>query len=53
MAEIARCAGTQLDPGVVAMFETVCRAEPGWIAEFRIARDPVPAAAPVQVAVTA
>jgi hypothetical protein len=53
MAEIARCAGTQLDPGVVAMFETVCRAEPGWIAEFRIARDPAPTPAPVQAAVTA
>ena len=46
MAEIARCAGTQLDPGVVATFETVCRAEPGWIADFRIARDPAPDASP-------
>jgi len=57
LAEIARCAGTQLDPGVVAVFETVCRAEPGWIAEFRIARDivaPVAPAVPVpQAAVTA
>jgi hypothetical protein len=41
MAEIVRCAGTQLDPGVVAVFETVCQAEPGWIADFGIARDPV------------
>jgi len=45
MAEIVRVAGTQLDPGVIAMFEQVCRAEPEWIARFGIQRDPVPAAA--------
>jgi len=45
MAEIARVAGTQLDPGVIAAFEQVCRAEPAWIAGFGIQRDPAPAAA--------
>jgi HD-GYP domain-containing protein (c-di-GMP phosphodiesterase class II) len=43
MAEIARVAGTQLDPGVIAVFEQVCRAEPEWIARFGIQRDPVQA----------
>jgi HD-GYP domain-containing protein (c-di-GMP phosphodiesterase class II) len=45
MAEIARCAGTQLDPGVIAVFEQVCAAEPEWIARFGIQRS-----APVQPA---
>jgi len=42
MAEIARCCGTQLDPGVVRAFEQVCAAEPEWIARFHIQRDPAP-----------
>ena len=45
MAEIARVAGTQLDPGVIMAFEQVCRAEPDWIARFGIQRDPIPAEA--------
>ena len=46
MAEIARVAGTQLDPGVIMAFEQVCRLEPEWIARFGIQRDAaVPAAA--------
>lgn len=45
MAEIVRVAGTQLDPGVIAVFEQVCRLEPEWIARFGIQRDPAPAAA--------
>jgi hypothetical protein len=44
MAEIVRVAGTQLDPGVIAVFEQVCRLEPEWIARFGIQRDPAPAA---------
>jgi hypothetical protein len=43
MAEIVRCAGTQLDPGVVTVFEAVCQAEPGWIADFGIAREAIAA----------
>lgn len=45
MAEIARCAGTQLDPEVVVAFEKICAEEPEWIARFHIARDPAMAAA--------
>lgn len=39
MAEIARVAGSQLDPAIVKIFEEVCAAEPEWIARFNIARD--------------
>jgi HD-GYP domain-containing protein (c-di-GMP phosphodiesterase class II) len=39
LAEIARCAGTQLDPAIIAVFERVCLAEPEWIARFHIQRD--------------
>jgi len=53
MAEIARCSGTQLDPGVIATFEQVCRAEPRWIADFGIARDAAPVPAPTPVALPA
>ncbi|TWI69749.1 GAF domain-containing protein [Pseudoduganella lurida] len=42
MAEIARVAGTQLDPGVITAFEQVCRLEPDWIAAFGIQRDAMP-----------
>ncbi len=41
MTEIARCAGTQLDPSVIALFERVCLEEPEWIARFSIQRDGV------------
>ena len=39
MTEIARCAGTQLDPAIIAVFERVCLAEPEWIARFNIQRE--------------
>ncbi len=39
MAEIARVAGSQLDPTIIKVFEEVCAAEPEWIARFNIARD--------------
>lgn len=39
MAEIARVAGSQLDPMIIKVFEEVCAAEPEWIARFNIARD--------------
>ncbi|WP_305823873.1 GAF and HD-GYP domain-containing protein [Massilia brevitalea] len=39
MAEIARVAGSQLDPMIIKVFEEVCAAEPEWIARFSIARD--------------
>ncbi len=42
MAEIARVAGAQLDPGVIDAFAQLCRAEPDWIAAFGIARDTQP-----------
>lgn len=45
MAEIARVAGSQLDPAIIKVFEAVCAQEPEWIARFNIARDPVPAQA--------
>jgi len=38
LAEIVRCAGTQLDPAVIAVFQQVCAAEPEWIARFGIQR---------------
>jgi HD-GYP domain-containing protein (c-di-GMP phosphodiesterase class II) len=40
MAEIARVAGSQLDPQIVRVFEEVCALEPEWIARFNIQRDP-------------
>ncbi|MDB5961851.1 MAG: hypothetical protein JWP59_3145 [Massilia sp.] len=45
MAEIARCAGTQLDPAIIAVLERICKDEPEWIARFHIQRD-VPAVLP-------
>jgi hypothetical protein len=39
MAEIARVAGTQLDPAIIKVFEAVCAEEPEWIARFNIARE--------------
>jgi len=45
MAEIARVAGSQLDPAIIKVFEAVCAEEPEWIARFNIARDVVKAAA--------
>ena len=39
MAEIARVAGTQLDPAIVRVFEEVCALDPEWIARFNIQRD--------------
>jgi hypothetical protein len=39
MAEIARVAGSQLDPAIIRVFEEVCAAEPEWIARFNIQRD--------------
>ncbi len=41
MVEIERCAGTQLDPEIVAVFKEVCRLEPEWMARFSIERDAV------------
>jgi HD-GYP domain-containing protein (c-di-GMP phosphodiesterase class II) len=40
MAEIARVAGSQLDPAIIKVFEAVCAQEPEWIARFNIAREP-------------
>lgn len=45
MAEIARVAGSQLDPSIIKVFEEVCAGEPEWIARFNIARDMAKAAA--------
>ena len=45
MAEIARVAGSQLDPAIIKVFEDVCALEPEWIARFNIARDRVEQAA--------
>ena len=45
MAEIARVAGSQLDPAIVRVLAEVCAAEPEWIARFNIQRDRAPAAA--------
>jgi HD-GYP domain-containing protein (c-di-GMP phosphodiesterase class II) len=39
MKEIARVAGTQLDPAIVEVFEKVVAAEPEWIKRFQIRRD--------------
>jgi hypothetical protein len=43
MAEIARVAGSQLDPAIVRVLEEVCALEPEWIARFNIQRTPVAA----------
>ena len=44
MREIGRCAGSQLDPAIVTVFETLCAAEPTWIAQFNIQREASPPA---------
>lgn len=41
MSEIARVAGSQLDPEIVRVFEGVCALEPEWIARFNIQRAPL------------
>jgi hypothetical protein len=43
MAEIARVAGSQLDPAIVRVLEEVCALEPEWIARFNIQRTPTAA----------
>jgi HD-GYP domain-containing protein (c-di-GMP phosphodiesterase class II) len=43
MAEIARVAGSQLDPQIVQAFVSLCAAEPEWIARFHIRREPAAA----------
>ncbi len=45
MAEIARVAGTQLDPAIVRVLDEICALEPEWIARFNIQRERAPAAA--------
>jgi HD-GYP domain-containing protein (c-di-GMP phosphodiesterase class II) len=45
MVEIARVAGSQLDPAIVRVLEEVCALEPEWIARFNIQREPVATAA--------
>jgi HD-GYP domain-containing protein (c-di-GMP phosphodiesterase class II) len=48
LAEIARCAGTQLDPAIIGVFARLCEGSPDWIARYNIGRDvvvPAPAAA--------
>jgi HD-GYP domain-containing protein (c-di-GMP phosphodiesterase class II) len=49
LAEIARCAGTQLDPAIIAVLERICKDEPEWIARFSIQRD-LPAGVPAAAA---
>jgi hypothetical protein len=39
LAEIARCAGSQLDPAIIAVFVQLCACAPDWIARFSIKRD--------------
>ena len=39
MREIARVSGTQLDPGIVAVFRTLCDQEPEWFKRFDIKRE--------------
>ena len=39
IAEIVRCAGTQLDPAIIAVFQQLCLGEPDWIARFSIQRE--------------
>ena len=42
MREIDRCTGTQLDPSIVAVFRTLCAAEPEWFKRFDIKREKKP-----------
>lgn len=39
MSEIDRVSGTQLDPHIVAVFKTLCEANPEWIKRFNIKRE--------------
>jgi HD-GYP domain-containing protein (c-di-GMP phosphodiesterase class II) len=39
LREIDRVSGSQLDPAIVAVFKTVCAAEPEWLVRFRIKRE--------------
>jgi HD-GYP domain-containing protein (c-di-GMP phosphodiesterase class II) len=41
MREIERVSGSQLDPAIVAVFRTLCAAEPQWLQRFRIRREGV------------
>jgi len=45
MTEIARVAGTQLDPAIVRVLGEICALEPEWIARFNIQRERAVAAA--------
>ena len=40
MTEIERVSGTQLDPAIVAIFQTLVGADPDWLRVFNIRRDP-------------
>ncbi|MBK9250643.1 MAG: HD domain-containing protein [Proteobacteria bacterium] len=39
MKEIARVAGSQLDPAIVEVFQNIAAAEPEWLKRFQIRRD--------------
>ena len=39
MKEIARVAGSQLDPAIVEVFQRMVAAEPEWLKRFQIRRD--------------
>jgi HD-GYP domain-containing protein (c-di-GMP phosphodiesterase class II) len=40
LEEIRRVAGTQLDPEIVDVFLDLCAADPEWVQQFHIRRDP-------------
>ncbi|HUW38531.1 MAG TPA: HD domain-containing phosphohydrolase [Rhodocyclaceae bacterium] len=48
LLEIERCAGTQLDPAIVAVFREICLTEPEWLQRFSIQREAVAPAAQQQ-----